>query len=377
MRDKPMTLDDYLARPLLADPFRLVDSCLISDGGAAYVTTTLERARDLRQPIVAVARRRRGLLAHRRALGAAGRVHEHAAGVRRARRVRDGRASRRRDVDVLACYDPFTVVSLMQIEDMGFCPKGEGGAFVEGDTLHFDGGALPFNTHGGLLSHAYVLGIAHVVEIVKQLRGRGRGAGAGREVGVYGGYTGQQASTLVLGTALMHRDDFPLPDVDEPTREFWAGAARGELRIPRCDACARFVLVPRRRRAAAAAATRLTWTAVSGRGRLFSWAVVRRAVPPAFADAVPFVTALVALEEDPGGAPRHAASSTARPTTLARDMPVARRLPAAALPGRRADASIAPMFTPALTCVSGGRHVRARSPRSPASTTRSSTPTRT
>ena len=59
----------------------------------------------------------------------------------------------------------------MQIEDMGFCPKGEAGAFVEGDTLHHDAGRLPFNTHGGLLSHAYVLGIAHVVECVKQLRG--------------------------------------------------------------------------------------------------------------------------------------------------------------------------------------------------------------
>ena len=96
----------------------------------------------------------------------------------RAARVRDGRASRPADVDVLTVYDPFTVVSLMQIEDMGFCPKGEAGAFVEGDTLHHDAGKLPFNTHGGLLSHAYVLGIAHVVECVKQLRGTARRAGA-------------------------------------------------------------------------------------------------------------------------------------------------------------------------------------------------------
>ena len=82
------------------------------------------------------------------------------------------------DVDVLTVYDPFTVVSLMQIEDMGFCPKGEAGAFVEGDTLFHDAGKLPFNTHGGLLSHAYVLGIAHVVECVKQLRGDRARAGA-------------------------------------------------------------------------------------------------------------------------------------------------------------------------------------------------------
>jgi acetyl-CoA acetyltransferase len=102
------------------------------------------------------------------------------------------------DVDVLAVYDPFTVVSLMQIEDMGFCPKGEAGRFVEGDTLFHDAGKLPFNPHGGLLSHAYVLGIAHVVELVKQLRGTAAAQVPDAEVAVYGGYTGAHASTLVL-----------------------------------------------------------------------------------------------------------------------------------------------------------------------------------
>ncbi len=86
----------------------------------------------------------------------------------------------------------------MQIEDMGFCKKGEGGPFVEGQTLHFDGGGLPYNTHGGLLSHAYVLGIAHVVEVVRQLRGQAAAQVPGARVGVYGGYTGHMASTLIL-----------------------------------------------------------------------------------------------------------------------------------------------------------------------------------
>jgi acetyl-CoA acetyltransferase len=105
---------------------------------------------------------------------------------------------RPRDVDVLALYDPFTIVALMQIEDMGFCAKGEGGAFVEGTALHFDGGKLPYNTHGGLLSHAYVLGISHVVELVRQLRGEAAAQVPGAEIAVYGGYTGAMASTLVL-----------------------------------------------------------------------------------------------------------------------------------------------------------------------------------
>ncbi len=99
---------------------------------------------------------------------------------------------------MLALYDPFTIVALMQIEDMGFCQKGEGGSFVEGDALAFDGGRLPYNTHGGLLSHAYVLGISHVIEIVRQLRGEAAAQVPGAEVAVYGGYTGHLASTLVL-----------------------------------------------------------------------------------------------------------------------------------------------------------------------------------
>src|SRR6185436_9346701 len=98
------------------------------------------------------------------------------------------------DVDVLAVYDPFTILSLMQIEDMGFCKKGEGGAFVEGERLHYQNsrkqGGLPFNTHGGLLSHAYVLGISHVVELVRQLRGEAANQVAAPRIAVYGGYTG-------------------------------------------------------------------------------------------------------------------------------------------------------------------------------------------
>ena len=102
------------------------------------------------------------------------------------------------DVDILTLYDPFTIVTLMQIEDMGFCAKGEGGAFCEDQGLDFDGGALPTNTHGGMLSHAYVLGISHVVEVVHQLRGTAPNQVTDAEIGIYGGYSGHRASTLVL-----------------------------------------------------------------------------------------------------------------------------------------------------------------------------------
>ncbi|MGH9048559.1 MAG: thiolase family protein [Acidimicrobiia bacterium] len=197
MHDKKMTLDDYLESPLLADPLRMFDSCLISDGGAAYVTTSLERARDLPQPPAVVAgvgegnAESGGHWSQQRDFTSTPQVFSAPPAFAMA-------GIEPRDVDVLTVYDPFTVVSLMQIEDMGFCEKGAVGAFVEGDTLHHDAGTLPFNTHGGLLSHAYVLGIAHVVEVVKQLRGTAPAQVPDCEIGVYGGYTGGMASTLIL-----------------------------------------------------------------------------------------------------------------------------------------------------------------------------------
>jgi uncharacterized OB-fold protein len=96
----------------------------------------------------------------------------------------------------------------------------------------------------------------------------------------------------------IRRADFPLPDVDDPiTAPYFAGAARGELVIPWCDACARYVWYPEE--SCPGCGGPLTWTRVSGRGTLFSWVVVERAFLPAFAEQVPFVSALVALEEDP------------------------------------------------------------------------------
>ena len=198
MRDKPLTLDDYLDRPLLVDPFRMEDCCLISDGGAAFVTTTVERARDLPRPPVVVAGVGEGV-SHTRSFWAQQPAFTSTPQVFAAPPAFAMAGITPADVDVLTAYDPFTIVSLMQIEDMGFCAKGEGGPFVEGTRLFHDGGGLPFNTHGGLLSHAYVLGIAHVVETVKQLRGdAGEAQVPDAEVGVYAGYSGPTATTLIL-----------------------------------------------------------------------------------------------------------------------------------------------------------------------------------
>jgi acetyl-CoA acetyltransferase len=200
MHDRTLSLEQYMASPLIADPFRKEDCCLISDGGGAFVMTSAERARDLGSPVVEVAgvgvgvartgnhwAQQPDLMTTAQRFAAPGAFAM--AGVTPS------------DVDVLACYDPFTILSIIQIEDMGFCAKGDGGPFVAGDTLHFDGGRLPYNTHGGLLSHSYVLGIAHVLELVRQLRGEAGAQVAGAEVAAYGGYTAGRAGTMLLRRA--------------------------------------------------------------------------------------------------------------------------------------------------------------------------------
>lgn len=204
MRDKPLSLEAYLERPPFIEPLRMEDCCLISDGAAAYVMTSADRARDLQQrPAivegVAEAYSSAGTyFAQQRDFTATPQVYSAPAAFRMA-------GIRPADVDVLTLYDPFTITALMQIEDMGFCDKGEGGAFVAGDRLLFTssrrGGGLPFNTHGGLLSHAYMLGMSHVVELVRQLRGTAANQVAGAGIGVHGGYTGATAGTLVLRRA--------------------------------------------------------------------------------------------------------------------------------------------------------------------------------
>jgi len=200
MHDRPLSMEQYRGSPYIVEPFRKEDCCLISDGGAAYLMTTPERARDLAPPVVEVAGVGLGSSvtgphwAEQPAFTSTPQVFAAPVAFTMAGLTPD-------DVDVYTCYDPFTIHTIMQIEDSGFCEKGAGGAFVSDGNLDFDTGGLPTNTHGGLLSHAYVLGIAHVVEVVRQLRGQASAQVTDAEIGVYGGYTGPQASTLILRKA--------------------------------------------------------------------------------------------------------------------------------------------------------------------------------
>ena len=184
---KPITLEDHQSSRMISDPFRLLDCSLESDGGAAFVVSATDRARDMRQPVVEVlgiaeghpdqpsSITQRGDMT-RLGMAKAAPVAFQMAGVTQA------------DIDVAEIYDCFTYIVLCQLEDMGFCKKGEGGPFVEDGKLRL-GGTLPTNTHGGLLSQAHMLGMNHVVELVRQLRGQGgRAQVDDAEIGLCTGY---------------------------------------------------------------------------------------------------------------------------------------------------------------------------------------------
>jgi acetyl-CoA acetyltransferase len=194
MRDRPLSHDDYQKAPLLVRPFRLYDICLETDGGAAVLVTSAQHAA-------------------RRSVYIAGGAEGHAdvpddlssrpdilnMGITKAAPRAFAMAGVRHDeIDFAEIYDCFTFVVLRQLEEMGFCDRGEGPEFVKGGRIAL-GGPFPVNTHGGLLSQAHVLAMNHVVEAVRQLRGEaGKAQIPNAHIGLVTGYGDMSDGSLAI-----------------------------------------------------------------------------------------------------------------------------------------------------------------------------------
>lgn len=199
---EPLSIEQVLASRLVSDPLSVLDCCLVTDGGGALVLVRSERAKDFPKPPVYV-------------LGAAAATWHRQIGSMPDLTVTAAAESGPRafamaglapkDVDVLELYDAFTINTLLFLEDLGFCAKGEGGAFVRNGRIA-PGGVLPVNTNGGGLSccHPGMYGMFLLIEAVQQLRAEaGDRQVPGAEIALCHGNGGVLSSqvTALLGTA--------------------------------------------------------------------------------------------------------------------------------------------------------------------------------
>ncbi len=199
---KPLSIADVLAARPVSDPFTVRDCCLVTDGGGAIIVVSAERARDLKRKPVFVLGCGQAIthasISSMPDLTVTGAVHSGQQAYRMARLAP-------KDIALAALYDAFTINTILFLEDLGFCPKGEGGRFVAGGAIA-PGGRFPVNTNGGGLSYCHpgMYGLFLLIEAVRQLRGEGGARQvAGAETAIVhgnGGVLSAQA-TVILGSA--------------------------------------------------------------------------------------------------------------------------------------------------------------------------------
>jgi acetyl-CoA acetyltransferase len=197
---KPLTMEEYLASRWVAEPLRLYDCCQETDGGCALLVTSAERARDLRQPPALI----RGVCQasfegqeqmtsfYRPDMASLPEMELAAELVYRQSGLGPD------DIDAACLYDAFTPEILMQLEAFGFCKQGEAKDFVRDGNLEA-GGRLPNNTHGGLLSEAYIHGVNNIAEGVRLVRGSSCNQPEGVEHALVSSGVGVPTGALILG----------------------------------------------------------------------------------------------------------------------------------------------------------------------------------
>ncbi|WP_296675563.1 thiolase [Novosphingobium sp.] len=213
VRKAPLTKEEYDASVMLADPLRRLDFCLETDGAVAVITTTMDRAKDCRhKPAVVHACAHGGQREWGRAFAWMGMPDPHFASSGHkftADRVWAQSDLAAKDMDVALIYDHFSPMVLMQLEDYGFCEKGEGNDYVLAGKIRYDAatgkgvnGGVPVNTHGGNLNEAYIIGMTHIVEGVEQVRGTAINQVKDAEFAlVSGGPASLPVSSLILRSA--------------------------------------------------------------------------------------------------------------------------------------------------------------------------------
>jgi acetyl-CoA acetyltransferase len=203
LRTEPLSLEQYMNGRMISDPLCIYDYTMESDGAIAVITTSAARARDLKQrPVYIMGSTHGGAGRWGQALFNFQMPDEYFAssGHRAvARRLYDMAEVGPSDIDVALLYDHFSPMVIMQLEDYGFCPVGEGGRFVADGNIRYGTGTIPVNTHGGNLSEAYIIGMTHIREAVEQLRGTAINQVKEAEIALV---TGGPATLPVSGTIL-------------------------------------------------------------------------------------------------------------------------------------------------------------------------------
>jgi acetyl-CoA C-acetyltransferase len=208
MLPNPVTVEEVLESPMISDPLHRLDCCVISDGGGALVVVSPEVASDLPRQTVKV-------LGHGESpkLADNGRIDlTYTGAVWSGPRAFEEAGVTHADIDYVSIYDSFTITVLQTIEDLGFCEKGKGGAFVADGSLLAPHGRLPFNTDGGGLCNNHPAnrgGMTKVIEAVRQLRGEANGPVqvADCELALAHGNGGSLGTRSAAATLILGRED--------------------------------------------------------------------------------------------------------------------------------------------------------------------------
>jgi len=198
---QPITLGDHQASRWIVEPLHLLDCCQETDGGQALLVTSLERARDLRQRPVVVEAAAQGMADDQHMMRSY--FRESLTGLPEmgtcARQIWETSGLGPSDISTAVLYDHFTPFVLPQLEEFGFCGRGEAADYIRDGAIEI-GGRLPINTHGGQLGEAYLHGMNGIAEAVRQVRGTAVNQVPGAAHVLVTGGTGVPTSALLVGT---------------------------------------------------------------------------------------------------------------------------------------------------------------------------------